>query len=319
MPPTCNVSSRNSARSKLSLALSLAVPALCGCGAEEGVVGRQHTGDAAAAASVFESEFVTNGGLWSVETALPRASVNFGQSNGNARDGNVAELLFPGDATLTATDNVGPDYVTQIATLDRFGFGTLRTRVDFGGCSGTEEVVQAVLGYFSDGADHNGNGIADDIEIDLQITCSTPHFAYLSVFTDFQATPSGDQFRKLSHIVDFSTGTEYDTPSDSSDTFVVTGTNANLARPNLMTTGVFYEVGYEWHKGSVRFFLVDGSEELTLWTLADASHVPELPVYLMYNLWHPSSHWFPTTGNADFPANDVVMQVDWTRFEPSDS
>ncbi len=319
MPRTCNVSSRNSAPSKTAHALGLAMLTLCSCGVEEGVVGRQHPSDAAAAVSVFESEFVTNDGLWSVDTTLPRASVNFGQSNGNARDGNVAELLFPGDATLTATDDVGPDYVTQIATLDRFGFGTLRTRVNFGGCSGTEEVVQAVLGYFSDGADHNGNGIADDVEIDLQITCSIPHFAYLSVYTDYQSNPSSDQFRKLSHIVDFSTGTEYDTPSDSSDAFVQSGTNANLVRPSLITTGAFYEVGYEWHKGSVRFFFVDGSEELTLWVLDDASHVPELPVYLMYNLWHPSTHWFPTTGDADFPANDVVMQVDWVRFEPSDS
>ncbi len=150
------------------------------------------------------------------------------------------------------------DHTIRFGCLSRFGFGTLRTRVNFGGCSGTEEVVQAVLGYFSDGVDHNGNGITDDVEIDLQITCSIPHFAYLSVYTDYQSNPSGDQFRKLSHIVDFSTGTEYDTPSDSSDTFVQTGINANLARPNLITTGTFYEVGYEWHQGSVRFFLVDG-------------------------------------------------------------
>ena len=211
MPPTCSSSLQNRPPFAVSFgafALGCGVLTLCACGSQEGLVGRQHTSDSATAGPVFESEFVTNGGLWSIDTALPRASVQFGQSDTGARDGNVAELIFPGDSTLTATDDVGPDYVTQLATLDRFGFGTLRTRVTFGGCSGTEEVVQAVLGYFNDGIDHDGDGITDDVEIDLQITCSAPHFAYLSVFTDFQSTPSGDIFRKLSHIVDFATGTE---------------------------------------------------------------------------------------------------------------
>jgi len=315
MSPTCK-DTQSSPQSLAALILSLAM-AFCSCGTQEGLVGRQLIGDAAIATSAFESEFATNGGLWAVTTALPRSSVRFGQSDPNARDGNVAELLFPGDSSLTATDNVGPDYVTQISTLDRFGFGTLRTRIDFGVCAGTEEVVQAVLGYFSDGLDYNGNGITDDIEIDLQVTCSTPHFAYLSVYTDYQASSSGAQFRKLSHVVDFSTGTEYDTPSDSSDTFVESGNNTTLMRPALFASNTFYELGYERHAGSIRFFLVDGSEELTLWTLDDAAHVPQLPVYLMFNLWHSSTHWFPTAGDADFPANDVVLKVDWIRFDPS--
>jgi len=316
MPPTCSSSVKNRAKVRHVFGLSLAMLTLGACGSQEGWVGRQHPGDAAATAPAFESEFVTNGGLWSVDTALPRASVTFGQADASARDGNIVELLFPGDSTLTAANDIGPNYVTQVATVSRFGFGTLRTRVNFGGCSGTEEVVQAVLGYFSDGVDHDGNGITDDIEIDFQVTCGTPHYAYLSVFTDFQSTPSGDVYRKLSHVVDFSTGAEYDTPRNNSDTFEASGNNAKLARPNLVTPGTFYEVGYEWHKSSVRFFLVDGGEELTLWTLNDASQVPQLPVYLMYNLWHPGTHWFPSSGDADYPANDVVMKVDWIRFDP---
>jgi len=36
----------------------------------------------------------------------------------------------------------------------------------------------------------------------------------------------------------------------------------------------------------------------------------------MYNLWHPDVHWYPQAGAADFPTNDVVMNVDWVSFEP---
>jgi hypothetical protein len=314
---TCGVSSLNRAHVRALFTWALAVRSLCACGSQEGIVGRQRGSDAASSAPIFESEFVANNGLWSVQAVLARASVNFGQPDANARDGNIAELLFPGSPALGPADNVGPDYMTQLATVDRFGYGTLRTRVNFGGCSGTEEVVQAVLGYFNDGVDHDGNGITDDIEIDMQITCGSPQYAYLSVYTDYQATSAGDQFRKLSHIVDFSTGTEYDTPQDNSDTFVVSGTRASLARSNLTAANTYYEVGYERHKGSIRFFLNDDTGDLTLWTLTDAAHVPQPPVYLMYNLWHPSTHWFPASGDADFPANDVTMKVDWIRFEPS--
>ena len=31
----------------------------------------------------------------------------------------------------------------------------------------------------------------------------------------------------------------------------------------------------------------------------------------MFNLWHPEEHWFPRAGSADYPANDVVLTVDW--------
>jgi hypothetical protein len=317
MRPTCGGSWCNRTAIRVAVAVGFAPLGLCGCGQAEGIVGRQHVGSTETTANIFASEFLANDGLWSVETALARASVSFGQPDASARDGNMAALVFPGNAALGVADDVGPDYVTQLATNGRFGFGTLRTRVNFGACSGAEEVVQAVLGYFSDGEDHNGNGLTDDVEIDLQIVCGTPTLAYLSVYTDYQATASGEQYRKLSHIVDFSTGTEYDTPADNSDAFVASGTRTSLARPRLVAANTYYELGYERHKTSIRFFLNDGNEELTLWTLADAAHVPDVPVYLMYNLWHPSSHWFPASGDADFPANDVVMKVDWIRFEPS--
>lgn len=304
----------------LRAALTLAVAGLsAACGHQEGVVGRMHPSDAGTglqpSAEVFETEFVDNAGVWSSDTALPNASTRFGQSDSAARDGKVVELTFPGDATLTASDNVGPAYVTQIETLDPFAFGTLRTRVKFGACAASEETIQSILGYFSDGTDADQDGLTDELEIDLQFACGTPGFLYLTVFTDYERTASAERFRKLSHVVDFTSGAEYDTLSDDSDEFVQSGVRAELVRPKLVSAGEYYELGFTWHSDSVRFFLVDGTEELTLWTLNDAAHVPQHPIHLMYNLWHPDSHWFPATGAADFPAKDVIMRVDWLRYE----
>jgi hypothetical protein len=315
MQPTCSATWQSSSCWQL---FGLAAAALIGCGRQDGVVGRNYPADAATNAPSFQSEFVSNPGVWSIETGFSLASVDFGRTDANARDGKVAELRFPGDTGLAAADGAGPAYVTQLATLERFHFGTLRTRVSFGSCAAGEEVVHAILGYFSDGTDLDGNGLTDNIEIDLQIACGTPQYAYLSLYTDYQATADGPVFRKLSHIVDFSSGAKYDTPEDDSDEFVASGTDPNLLRPNLVSANTYYELGYEWHPESIRFFIVDGADELTLWTLSDASHVPQLPVYLMYNLWHPETHWFPTQGEADFPAADVVMKVDWVEFVPSD-
>ena len=55
--------------------------------------------------------------------------------------------------------------------------------------------------------------------------------------------------------------------------------------------------------------------ERTLWTLTDPAFVPQVPLPLMFNLWHPPTHWLPTRAPADYPAHDGVMLVDratWT-------
>ncbi|HMA94394.1 MAG TPA: hypothetical protein VKP30_17000 [Polyangiaceae bacterium] len=289
-----------------------------GCGHQDGVVGAMHARDAGGdnqpGDTVFETDFVDNSGVWTVETALSNASARFGQTDSAARDGKVVSLTFPGDASKSAADAVGPAYVTQLETLGQFAFGTLRTRVKFGACGPNEETIQSILGYFSDGSDSDQDGLTDDIEIDLQIACSSPGFVYLTVFTDYDQTAGSERFRKLSHIVDFATGTEYDSLADNSDEFVPTGVRPSLVRPGLVNANSYYELGFTWQSDAVRFFLVDGAEELTLWNLNDAAHVPQHPIHLMYNLWHPDSHWFPVTGAADFPGNDVVMRVDWLRY-----
>jgi hypothetical protein len=285
------------------------------CGRQDGTVGRMYPADASNNPSVFETDFAENLSTWSTDTGLPGATVMAQVTDPEARDGYVAELRFPGSTSSSSTNNVGPNYVTQLATSSSFSFGKLQTSVKFGTCTTNEETIQSILGYFNDGTDLDQNGITDDIELNIQVMCGALGYLYLTVFTDYESTPTGENFRKMSHIIDFNTGTEYENINDNSDEFAITNEDASLKRPDLLVADQFYELGFEWHSDQVRFFLVDGLDEVTLWTLNDVSHVPQRPVNLMYNLWHPSSHWYPAYGAADFPANDVVMRVDWLRYE----
>ena len=289
--------------------------ALCiGCGPTNGVVGVAAT-QPDASAPTFEAQFAADDANWQKQTLLPGAQVDVGSANAEAVDGLVGRLVLPGHPDYQSGDGVGPDQATQLGTSSRFGFGTYRARVAFGACQPGEEAVSAVLGYFNDGADHNGNGITDDVEIDLQMLCGTPSLAYLSVFTDYQASDVGSvQFRKLAHIVDFATGDMHDTPREDSDGFALTGNDPALRLPGLLAAGTFYELGFEWHAGSIRFFIDVGGTDRTLWLLEDPAHVPSLPVEFLFNLWHPDSHWYPASGAADDPSADVVMQVDWLRY-----
>src|SRR5262249_46386427 len=145
------------------------------------------TGDAGmpsggAAALGFVDDFATNSGLWQPETHLAGAATAVGEPSAAALDGFVAGLRFPGHPEFASGDRVGPDYLTQLGTRERFHFGTYRTRVGFGACAPTEDAVMAFLGYFNDGQDHDGEGIVDDLEIDMQVTCGAPQRIYLTVF-----------------------------------------------------------------------------------------------------------------------------------------
>ncbi|MDF3072028.1 MAG: hypothetical protein K0R38_7629 [Polyangiaceae bacterium] len=65
----------------------------------------------------------------------------------------------------------------------------------------------AFLGFFNDGTDQDGDGIVDDLEINVQVLCSDPRKLYLTVFTDNEEL----RFRKRSRLVDFATGEQFGT------------------------------------------------------------------------------------------------------------
>lgn len=291
-----------------ALGLSLSV----GCGPSDGLVGVVSSSPSERTPT-FEAQFATKDSLWQAEAGIARGGVTVGDANADALDGWVATLVLPGHPDYGPKDGEGPNLATAFTLNESFGYGTYRSRVAFGSCASSEEATEAVLGYFSDGGDHNGNGIRDETEIDFQLVCGSPSLAYLTVFTDYEERASGEVFRKLSRVVDFATGRTYDTPSASEEGFVPGATDASLLLPTF-TAGRFYEVGFEWHAGQIRFFIDVGAGEKTLWTLSDPARVPTGSVQMVYNAWHPESHWFPLSGAADYPARDVAMSIDWFRF-----
>jgi len=284
------------------------------CGYQDGVVGVQQPVPGGETPHGFVEDFAATNDDWERQTLLPGASATVGQPAPTARDGYLAELRFPGHSEYSARERVGADYATQLATHERFHFGTYRTRLSFGGCAPEEETVMAFLGYFNDGTDADGDGIVDDLEIDLQVACSSPRYLYLTVFTDDDA--QGARFRKLTRVVDFASGDIFETPSVDSEDYASVGNEPQLSAPGLLEPDALYEVGFEWHRESIRFFLVLNGVERDLWTVLGAERVPARPLYVMYNSWHPDTHWYPNEGVADFPADDVVMRVDWLSYEP---
>ncbi len=330
MRPMCKTSSATELGARLGragrgsvLALAVAfVPAACTH--QDGIVGTEPLASAPDGGSTdsgapdsgpktptYRTDFDA-ADSWLPHNGLPGSSTNFGVAIAGAADPSTAELRFPGHPEYAATDNAGPsyDYLTQIESPQKFSFGTFRTRLQFGSCKASEEAVNAALGYFDDGSDADQDGITDHLEMDFQVLCGAPHDLYLTVFTENDAT----QFRKLSHMVDFSTGDTFDTVSAQDDTFTKTLTDATLVRPELFAPDSFYELGFEWHPSSLRFFLVIDGAERTLWTLTDPARIPQRPVSFLYNLWHPPTHWFPSTSAAAFPANDVILHVDWLEY-----
>jgi hypothetical protein len=148
----------------------------------------------------------------------------------------------------------------------------------------------------------------------MQVTCSQPSRLYLTVYTDYQPKPL--KFRKLTRYVDFSSGAVADTAAPDNETFVAQPNNPAFVLPELFVPGTMSEIGFEWHAGSLRFFVMAAGTEHEVWLLQGASVVPQLPVFVLYNMWHPATHWYPLDTSADYPASDVVMDVDWVTFEP---
>ena len=163
----------------------------------------------------------------------------------------------------------------------------------------------------NDGQDHNGNGLADNTEIDLEILCGEPRYILLSSWTDYDEAKG--EFRKWSRAVDTATGDYLESPSDHEYGLVPVGNLPAFKHPGFPDPGAFYEMGFEWAPDHIRFFAVLSGREVTLWDFTNAALIPQRPAPFLFNVWHPDAHWY-SDGVADYPAGDAVMRVDWFRF-----
>ena len=295
------------------LALLLALVSCAGCGSVAPAPPPVVTLAPGPAAPDWSTEFASEAGQWDVNLRSG-GSVAFGAADGHAPDNAVAALVLPGDARLRPGDKVGPGFATEIASHERFLYGTFRTRVELARCRGdhNEEVVNGIFTYFNDGSDQNGNGIADNSELDIEVLCSKPHIVSLTSWTDYEAKP--ERFRKWTRVIDFATGEYQESVSDHAYDLAPRGSRPEFKRPGFPDPDAFYEVGFEWHASRLRFFIVLDGAELTLWDFQDARYIPARPSNFLFNVWHPRDHWFGPEGDADYPAGDASMRLDWARY-----
>jgi beta-glucanase (GH16 family) len=235
-------------------------------------------------------------------------SVTFGAANPGATDNAVAELVFKGSAALGPGDKLTPDYATEIGTNQSFGYGTFRTRVQLAECGASEELVNGIFTFFNDGKDHDGDGLIDNSEIDIEILCSDPSIISLTIWSEYTSDTAKQD---VSRVIRTKTGAYEDSLNDS--TALGSGTQSAFKLAGFPDPNAFYELGFEWHATSLPYFIVVGGNEITLWTYTDAKYIPSLPAAFLFNVWH-SNDWWNSQGTADYPANDATMRLDWFRY-----
>lgn len=263
--------------------------------------------------ATLSSDFTSAGSLWHSRVGDNGGGVTFGKSDSAASDGATLELLFHGSPSLGTNDRVGPAHASEVESTSRVHFGTYRTRLSLAHCSSNEEIVNGIFVYANDGSDKNGNGIADNTEIDIEVLCGEPNVIFLTTWTDYEESAGGLRMNKRTRAIDTLTGEYYDSPNDAEFGLRRVGQDPALKIPGFAAAGSYHEVGWEWHASQIRWFLVDGGVEKTLWDLRDAKVIPQRDAQFMFNVWHSDGHWLKG-GAADYPASDAVLRVDWFRY-----
>lgn len=258
---------------------------------------------------------------WWSNNAKARATANV--SDAQASDGRVLDLLLP---KRTSEDPVnGPNLQSKV----RYLYGTFEGRLKTGQCANNRTgVVTSFFTYFSDGTDGNGDGLADNSEIDLEWLCAAPESIYLTAWTDYDFATG--THRRVVRKVNLAAGTiEYTRfcwdwgGSDCQDLSQSPAENQPPSIPVLPSynsASAYYEYGFEWTPNSITWWIVNpaNGQRIILWDYrGPADHIPQVPAYYMANLWH-SSNFIPE-GNPSArqsPKKDVHAFWDWLEYTP---
>jgi hypothetical protein len=233
-------------------------------------------------------------------------TVTFGAANTGASDDAVVDL------TRTANQQtIGTGGAEEIVSNRSFSFGTFRFRLSLATCASSEEVVNGPFAYFNDGT-KAPDGLVINREVDIEILCGEPWLINLTIWTEYT---DDTHLKNQSRVVDTRTGTVHVYASDQEGNETGTESHPELAIPGFPQAGAFYEMGWTWAPDHLRYFLVSGGTELTLWDATDATRIPQAPMEQHFNIWAPGIHW-STGAKAAPPANDATLAVDWFRYDP---
>jgi len=269
-----------------------------------------------AVASAVTDDFLDLEPHWATpRLGQPQASADAPVADDDALDGQVLELMYPGG---TASEETGPGFATEISTVNERTFGLYEARLRTPKVGRATGLVSSFFTYFNDGKDHDGDGLVDNHEIDIEFLANEPDVIYMSVWTEYEADDGGERFRKTSRKVNLRTGQVWQTPAGGEASYELVpaeplGWQARRFKHNRR----FHTYRFEWIAGSVTFGvdLEDGAGMRTLWMLSGAPNVtiPSLVSPLRMNLWHNGAHWL-SGKPARVPPRDVRYHIDRVTF-----
>jgi hypothetical protein len=223
---------------------------------------------------------------------------------------------------LDAYPGVGPTKGVEIASNQlSFRYGTFGTRMRTADCTGQRRpgVVTGLLTYSPDVTDANGNGLADNHEIDVEVLCGQPDVIWMSLWTDYDEAT--DQPRKMSRAVNLRTGEViyncYLLTWLGACEPLLAGENnpATIpAVPGFNSAKQFHSYSFDWEPDRVRFYVTDAAgEQILLWDYSGpVSRIPQKPSMFLQNVWHTRT-WNPFNGPArNRPTASVSAYLDST-------
>jgi beta-glucanase (GH16 family) len=256
---------------------------------------------------------------------LPRggATAASGRSDAAAIDGKVLELTVPAKAGAT------PDNAAEVATRQTHLYGSFSSRVRTADCSGQPRTgaVTGIFTYANDGSDHNGDGIADNGELDVEILCARPWEINLTVWTDYEERSDGTSPQKrVSRVVDLRTGrvtstcffTSFDGPCGAVDTAEKQPASIT-AVPDFDSAAAYHDYRIDWSADRVLFSVSVNGQDRVLWDYRGPSRrIPHTAAAYLVNLWH-TDNWTPDglPSATAAPTAPLTVRVDSSTVAPA--
>jgi beta-glucanase (GH16 family) len=206
-----------------------------------------------------------------------------------------------------------------VESKQSFLYGSFTSRLRTADCSGQPSTgaVNGIFTYVNDGKDHNGDGLADNGELDVEVLCARPWELNLSIWTDYR-DQDGAQ-KRVTRVVDLRTGkvasTCYYTSFDDACGAVTAAERepaSVTAVPGFDSVGTYQEYTIDWAADRVAFsVLVNGTKQV-LWDYRGPSRrIPHTAAKYLLNLWH-TDDWTPgnLSGATAAPTAPLTLRVD---------
>lgn len=261
----------------------------------------------------ISENFIAASTNFKIKKSIPDGSIQFGIINTAASDSKIAQLSLPGHPEYHSNDFTSPPGV-QLESTQSFSFGTFRAHFLASDCAQTNEgVIHGIFTYWNDGSDLNSNGMIDNSEIDIEISCDSPNTLFLTLWTDYT---DDSHFLKVTRQINLSTGSYNQTSSGEENTWELNDSGQLSSWPSTQSIGQWLDMGFTWSSTKVEYFLYYNNTRYVLWTYQNAEHIPQHAAPFLFNIWHTPSLW-SNGGVADYPSAAVSLNIDtFSYFAP---